>query len=56
MIKQSINKRAHAVKSLEVIDGTKFIGRIYIRNGKSFNVIKGDKIIVVRRKKMIEPK
>jgi len=56
MIKQSINKRAHTVKTLEVIDGTKFIGRILTKDGKAFNLIKGDKVIVVRRKKMMEPK
>lgn len=55
MIRQSINKRAYPVKSLEVIvDGTKFLGRINIKKGV-FHIMRGDKVIVVRRKKMLRP-
>ena len=55
MIRQSINKRAYVVKYLEIIDGTKFIGRIITSKG-AFHLIKGDKVIVVRRKRMLQPK
>jgi len=54
MIRQSINKRAYVVKSLEVIDGTKFIGRIYTKKG-IFHIMKGDKVLVIRRKRMMRP-
>lgn len=55
MIRQSINKRAYPIKSLEIIvDGTKFLGRIHIKNGV-FHIMKGDKVIIVRRKKMVKP-
>lgn len=55
MIRQSINKRAYPVTSLEVIvDGTKFLGRINTKKGV-FHVMKGDKVIIVRRKRMLRP-
>ena len=55
MIRQSINKRAYPIKSFEIIvDGTKFLGRINTKKGV-FHIMRGDKVIIVRRKKMITP-
>jgi len=38
------------------MDGTKYIGKILIKDGTIFHLIKGDKIIVIRRKKIIRSK
>jgi len=54
--KKSIIRIALPVKGLEVIDGTKFLGRITVTGGRAYHLIKGDRIIVVRRKRVIFPK
>lgn len=54
--KKSVARAALPIKSIETVDGTKVLGRVLLKDGKSFTVIKGDKIILVRRKKMIQPK
>jgi len=54
--KKSIIRIAIPVKGLEVIDGAKFLGRILVTGGRAYHLIKGDKIIVVRRKRVIFPK
>ena len=56
MRKKSILRIAIPVKSLEIIDGSKFVGRILVKGGAAYHIIKGDKIIVVRRKRIIFPK
>lgn len=56
MIKKSVARVAISVKAVEVIDGSKFIGRILTKDGRAFHLIKGDKVIVVRKKRMIHPK
>ena len=56
MRKKSIIRIAIPVKGLEVIDGSKFLGRILVPGGGAYHLIKGDKIIVVRRKRVIFPK
>ena len=56
MRKMSIVRLAVPVKSLEAIDGSKFLGRIMTRGGQAYHLIKGDKIIVVRRKRVLFPK
>jgi len=55
MKKKSITNRAHSVKQIESIeDGTKFLGRIITKDG-TYHVIKRDKVLVVRRGKVINP-
>lgn len=56
MRKKSILRIALPVKGLEVIDGSKFLGRVLVRGGAAYHIIRGDKIIVVRRKRVIFPK
>jgi hypothetical protein len=57
MIKNSINRFAVSVKAVEPItDSTKYIGRIFTRDGRAYHLIKGDKIVLVRRKKVMMPK
>jgi hypothetical protein len=56
MRKMSIVRVAIPVKSLEIIDGSKFLGRILVTGGRAYHLIKGDRIIVVRRKRVIYPK
>lgn len=56
MRKMSIVRVATPVKGLEVIDGSKFLGRILVTGNRAYHLIKGDRIIVVRRKRVIYPK
>ena len=55
MKKKSITNRAHSVKRIEAIDeGTKFLGRLVTKDG-TYHVIKNDKVLIVRRGKVIKP-
>ena len=53
--KKSLNRFALSIKTLEIVEGEKFLGRIYTKDGRTFHIIKGDKVIVVRRKKILIP-
>jgi hypothetical protein len=54
--KKSIVRVAVSIKSVEMIDGSKFLGRILTKDGRAFHLIKGDKLILVRRKRVVYPK
>ena len=56
MIKKSVARVSQPIKSVEPIDGVKQIGRITVRDGRIFTLIKGDRVVVVRRKRIINPK
>jgi hypothetical protein len=54
--KKSVFRVSLHIKALEIIDGEKFLGRIILRDGRAFTIIKGDRVVVVRRKKVLQPK
>lgn len=56
MIKKSVARLATSVKNVEVVEGSKVFGRIFTKDGRTFTLIKGDKIVLIRRKKIIMPK
>ena len=56
MIKKSVIRLAIRIKALEPVDGTKILGRILTSDGRIFTLIKSDKIVVIRRKKILVPK
>jgi len=56
MIKKSVSRRATPVKGVEVVEGSKVFGRIFTKDGRTFTLIKGDRVIVIRRKRMVQPK
>lgn len=53
---KSISRFSSTIKKLESIEGEKFIGRIVTTCGRAFTLIKGDKVVVIRRRKVIHPK
>ena len=55
-IKKSVVRLSLPIKSVETVDGTKLIGRIAVKDGRVFTLIKGDRIVVIRRKRILLPK
>lgn len=56
MIKKSLIRISRPVKGLELVEGSKFLGRIMTADSKTFYLCKGDRIVIVRRKRVIHPK
>lgn len=56
MNKPSVVRVSIGIKSVEMVDGTKVLGRIVTKDGRTYTLIKGDRVVIVRRKKIIQPK
>jgi hypothetical protein len=56
MIKKSVVRLSLPIKYIETIDGTKQIGRIFVRDGRVFTLIHGDRVVIIRRKRILSPK
>jgi hypothetical protein len=56
MIKKSLLRISRPIKGLELVEGTKFLGRIITKDSKTFFLCKGDRVVLIRRKRIVPPK
>ena len=56
MKRKSVLRLSSTIKALEMVDGSKVLGRITTKDGKVFTIIHGDRIVLLRRKRIIQPK
>jgi len=56
MIKKSLLRISIPIKSLDIVENSKFLCRIHAKDGRLFYLMRGDRITVIRRKRVIRPR
>jgi hypothetical protein len=56
ILNKSIYRVSSLIKSIESIDGDKFLGRILTKDRKTLTLIKGDRVVIIRQKRILYPK